>query len=32
MALHVVGRLWGPKVGHLTQKYMEYYPDPPKWS
>jgi transcriptional regulator GlxA family with amidase domain len=31
MALHLVGRIWGPKVGHLTQKYMEYYPQPPKF-
>jgi transcriptional regulator GlxA family with amidase domain len=31
MALHLVGRIWGPKVAMTTQKYMEYYPDPPKW-
>ena len=31
MALHVVGRLWGPKVAMATQRAMEYYPDPPKW-
>jgi transcriptional regulator GlxA family with amidase domain len=31
MALHLVGRVWGPKVAHLAQKYMEYYPEPPAW-
>ena len=31
MALHAVGRLWGPKVAAATQHAMEYYPDPPKW-
>lgn len=31
MALHVVGKIWGPKVATTTQKYMEYYPDPPRW-
>jgi len=31
MALHVVGRIWGPKVAMSTQKAMEYYPDPPTW-
>lgn len=31
MALHVVGKLWGPNVAMTTQKYMEYYPEPPKW-
>ncbi|MGE0601625.1 MAG: DJ-1/PfpI family protein [Dehalococcoidia bacterium] len=31
MALHVVGKIWGPKVAMTTQKYMEYYPDPPTW-
>lgn len=31
MALHIVGRLWGPQVAMATQKAMEYYPDPPKW-
>lgn len=31
MALHVVGKIWGPKVAMTTQKYMEYYPEPPKW-
>lgn len=31
MALHVVGRVWGPKVAMATQKAMEYYPDPPTW-
>lgn len=31
MALHLVGRIWGPKVAHLTQKYMEYFPEPPVW-
>ena len=31
MALHVVGKIWGPKVAMTTQKYMEYYPEPPVW-
>ena len=31
MALHLVGKIWGPKVAMTTQKYMEYYPEPPKW-
>jgi len=31
MALHLVGKIWGPKVAMTTQKYMEYYPDPPQW-
>ncbi len=31
MALHAVGRIWGPKVATATQHAMEYYPDPPKW-
>jgi transcriptional regulator GlxA family with amidase domain len=31
MALHVVGKIWGPKVAMTTQKYMEYYPEPPTW-
>lgn len=31
IALHAVGRLWGPKVAAATQHAMEYYPDPPKW-
>lgn len=31
MALHAVGRLWGPKVAAATQHAMEYYPEPPKW-
>ncbi|MGE3076637.1 MAG: DJ-1/PfpI family protein [Dehalococcoidia bacterium] len=31
MALHLVGRIWGPKVAMTTQKYMEYYPEPPVW-
>ncbi|MDZ7727796.1 MAG: DJ-1/PfpI family protein [Dehalococcoidia bacterium] len=29
MALHIVGRLWGPAVARLTQKAMEYFPEPP---
>jgi transcriptional regulator GlxA family with amidase domain len=31
MALHVVGKIWGPKVAMTAQKYMEYYPEPPVW-
>ena len=31
MALHVVGKIWGPQTAMATQKYMEYYPEPPKW-
>jgi transcriptional regulator GlxA family with amidase domain len=29
MALHVVGRLWGPETARKVQKFMEYYPAPP---
>ncbi|MEX2237567.1 MAG: DJ-1/PfpI family protein [Dehalococcoidia bacterium] len=29
MALHLVGRLWGPEKARLVQKYIEYYPAPP---
>src|SRR5512139_87214 len=31
MALHLVGRIWGAQVAQTTQKYMEYYPEPPQW-
>lgn len=31
MALHLVGKIWGPKVAMTTQKYMEYCPEPPRW-
>jgi transcriptional regulator GlxA family with amidase domain len=29
MALHVVGRLWGPAMARRVQKAVEYLPDPP---
>lgn len=29
MALHLAGRIWGPKVALDTQRAMEYYPEPP---
>jgi transcriptional regulator GlxA family with amidase domain len=29
MALHLVGRLWGPPLARMVQKAMEYFPDPP---
>ena len=31
MSLHVVGKIWGAEVARTTQKYMEYYPEPPRW-
>ena len=31
MALHLAGRIWGPKVAAAAQKAMEYYPEPPRW-
>ncbi len=31
MALHLVGRIWGPTIAMGTQKAMEYYPAPPTW-
>ncbi len=29
MALHLVGRLWGPPLARMVQEAMEYFPDPP---
>jgi transcriptional regulator GlxA family with amidase domain len=29
MALHLVGRLWGPETARRVQKGIEYFPDPP---
>lgn len=29
MALHLVGRLWGPPTARMVQKAIEYFPDPP---
>jgi transcriptional regulator GlxA family with amidase domain len=29
MALHIVGRLWGPGMARRVQKGVEYFPDPP---
>jgi transcriptional regulator GlxA family with amidase domain len=29
VALHVVGRLWGPELARRVQKWIEYFPDPP---
>lgn len=29
MALHLVGRLWGPEKARMIQKYIEYFPAPP---
>ncbi len=31
MSLHVVGKIWGAEAARATQKYMEYYPEPPRW-
>jgi len=31
MSLHLVGKIWGAEVAKATQKYMEYYPEPPAW-
>ena len=29
MALHLVGRLWGPETARRVQKGVEYFPEPP---
>jgi transcriptional regulator GlxA family with amidase domain len=29
MALHLVGRLWGPETARRVQKGIEYFPEPP---
>jgi hypothetical protein len=29
MALHLVGRLWGPETARRVQKGIEYFPAPP---
>lgn len=30
MALHLVGRLWSAETAALVQKWMQYYPSPPR--